>query len=255
MNKIIHDFSDKPPPPIELNYFAEVSKQFQIKYTVNESSVSFYWKQRSNTTASSYKPLGVLRTRVGKTTSQIDIFSSASKSPLFIFHIVSRNANDLLIARLDPNLFDKLFSRTELIVLIASNDGYLYWSPLLDDNSNKQINLLSNTLDPIVYINSFSYRSDFDLDNCLYVLTKSGKLCVYSYFKSSHLSYKISILSHFINSCVAFFDNQRSTHYLVYSTSSHEIYIVRLFDCLKNSSMRSSLLRKFNSSIQLAKGN
>lgn len=129
------------------------------------------------------------------------------------------------------------------------------------DNSTKQsvgLNVLLNTSCQISSVDTFSYRPALIFGeakakavrdpNCLYAVTRSGKLYVYTGAPNGEFSYKICILPHSVEKCIKMSD------FLIYSTDLNEIYALRLLDCFKNVAVEATFIKKFDSIDQLCKG-
>ena len=154
------------------------------------------------------------------------------------------------------------------ILLIGSIDGYIYWQTI--DEKNKGINsinenILINTSFPIVYINSFRFeiarRSPLDdlfnkpkkipnssdktnqTDNCLFAITKSGRIHLFAY--TNEYTYKVCIIPHYIQSCIKFRQGvaNDAKDYFVYSTRNAEVYAFKLEDCFKSVPLQPDLLK------------
>lgn len=266
---------------LELSFVHEC-QPILVKYTVSEYSVTFSWKSASESSnGHEFRPFGTLATRIDQTAL---LFSSASNSRLFCFHILNRSQNiatsknkSIESSTLDASLWDHLFPFADTktpILLIGTHDGYLYWSSLATtrDSPPRPLDLLINTqLSAILDIGTFSSRAyeenPFDTtkksstinyknnnNNCLYIVSKSGKLYVYSTHdndddRQPNVSYKICILPHFIVSAVR--HTIDTTDYLVYWTTSchhhNEIFAVRFVECFLYVNMRATFIKKFHS--------
>lgn len=266
-----------------------------IKYTLNERLTRFSWKPKEQA-GCDFRPLGTLWKQTGDDPQYL--FSNTHSS-LFCFYILSRRQAEKTTSNkpltghiqwLDANLFDRLFpiesnsSNSPPILLIGTHDGYVYWSSLSENHKSQSstLNLLINTfVSPVINVGTFSsvvleenpfkaqQKQNNNInyaDNCVYAVTKSGKIYVYSCsprLQSScrdDVTYKICIMPHFVefavkHSIVA--DNKTtSAHdYLVYSTSSLHVYALRLVDCLRNVYLKSTFVKKYHSLIRLYTSN
>ena len=193
---------------------------------------------------------------------------------LFNFYLINTNSildstkkkvNDL--NKLNSDLYRTLFgaeNSSPPVLLIGCKDGCIYWK-LFDESSTTNLNenILLNASSPIIYINSFRFsdnlRRNFEAvfnnvaskvkqnkdDNCLFTLTKSGRLHLFAFDKE--FFYKVLILPHYIKKCIKFKVKTKSkttAYYLVYFTTSNQIYSIDLEYCLKDTHLDSKLVKK-----------
>jgi hypothetical protein len=193
---------------------------------------------------------------------------------LFNFYLINKNSifdttkkrvNDL--NKLNSDLYRTLFGsekNSAPVLLIGGKDGCIYWKSF-DESSTTNLNenILLNASSPIIYINSFRFsdnlRRNFEAvfnnveskvkqskdHNCLFALTKSGRLHLFAFDKEYF--YKVLILPHYIKKCIKFRVKTQSKaldYYLVYFTMSKQIYAIDLDDCLKDTLLDPKLVQK-----------
>jgi hypothetical protein len=212
--------------------------------------------------------------------SDINLLSLDKSSSLFEFFLL-KSSNDatttsfnrskvdpkLIRSTLDSNLFNILFesSKSEPILLIGTNDGYVYWQNLNNIDSSKPLNdfILLNASSPIIYIQSFRYNhsekqlfdalfksnptskdgknDSFINDNCLFIITKSTRIYLFAY--TTDYIYKSSILPHYIDKCIKYIINKKS--YLIYSNlSDKNVYSIDLEHLLKDKPIKPVIIKR-----------
>lgn len=213
----------------------------------------------------------------------INLFSSDKSSNLFNFYLL-KSSNDatasynksskldlkLINSTLDSNLFNILFgesikSEQSPVLLIGSNDGYVYWYSLNNAECSKPLNdfILINASSPIIYIQSFRYNHSekqlFDAlfksnltskdlkndsminDNCLFIITKSTRIYLFAY--TTDYIYKSCILPHYIDKCIKYINSKKS--YLIYSSlSDKNVYSIDLEHLLKDKPIKPILIKR-----------
>lgn len=272
---------------LELSFYHKC-KPYLIKYTINDNFIEFSWQNRDITT-NEFKLFGILEKNAFNY-NHFDLFSSDLKQslPFQILVLQKLQANNVQavdikfqhqVQNLDPNLFNILFQSYQVntVILTASRDGYVYWSTLNDEKLNDTAldlskRLILNTPSSIIFIDCFSFKNELNifettvsktksnkfkiLENCLFVVTKSGKIYLYAYANGEFI-YKICILSHLIEFCIKhtiFNTNNEATDYLIYSTFSGEIYAIQLSSCFKSTNLKAIQIKTFCSIEKLYKG-
>jgi hypothetical protein len=247
-----------------------------INCKVNEKKVDFHYAIHEISSLTLPNNFDYLCTLNGHPNDAInlEVCSSSESDSLFNFYVV--NKNDLLdsnlkksndLNKLTSDLNSKLFGgekSVQPVLLIGSYDGCIYWKSF-DKMETTELNekILLNASSPIVYISSFKFVNNlsrnFDAvfndnkaskvkqnndDNCLFALTKSGRLHLYAFDKEYF--YKVMILPHYIKRCIKFKARTQSKniiYYLVYSTVSNSIYSINLECCFKDAVLQPKLLK------------
>jgi hypothetical protein len=193
------------------------------------------------------------------------------------FHFIinaSVNNSKNFVSKLNSNLYKTLFpiqntnnhnqgdKSTEMVILISINDSLYYQNINEQSEYTKNIKdkLILNTSSLIVFMstfkasNSFNYKTPFDAisskkltttqsgDNCLFILTKSGRIHLFAY--TFDYVYKLCILSHYINKCYQL--KMKSFNFLIYSTINNEIFAFNMDSCLIEAPIKSILLNKIS---------
>jgi hypothetical protein len=223
-----------------------------------------------------FRPLCKLAHRSdGTDFSLYQFYNSSSRTKCFVFYIINNRFSQ---TRLSSSLINSLFNRGKSkiatdseILLIGTSNGYVFWHPMtrpepMDLNENI---LLSDATSAIVYINSCRFvntkRSAFDAlqpkvnakpsaevnkneDNCLFAVSRNGRVHVYAMSAGQEVSYTCCLLSQKVEICVKFTAKSKDAlpvDYLVYC-SDGECYSVKLSDCVGKQFVRGTCIHGLN---------
>jgi hypothetical protein len=213
------------------------------------------------------------RTKNAFASSAFRFYDSTARVKSFIFHTIhSTNSSKTKISPgLFDSLFNRnkpwrLAHDTE-ILMIGTSDGHVFWFPLNLNSSSKaslpqslnETELVYNPTSPIIYMNSFrntasAKRSPFDAllseaerresakslpqipkseDNGLFVVTKCGRVHVFSY--GSESAYNCCLMYENVEVATKFTDfsgGKTPVDYLVFCSTENSVYSLRLSDCV-----------------------
>ena len=251
-------------------------KKAEFQYTKSDRFYSRDFSQHSKSSGSSMKPpessFNYLCTL--NDASDIEVFSN--QDYMFKFYLIDNSDffGDKSSNKLDLNLYKTLFqpncsnnSRLSPVLLIGAKDGCLYWKCIENSTTNTSLNdnILFDTSSPIICINSFRFavnnrnnRGDLfnkdsknlskinqsNDDNCLFVLTKSGRMHLFAF--GTEYFYKVLVVPHYIKNCIIYKNRSKSkisNDYLVYSTRNNQIFSLKLDNCLKEALIKPKLLK------------
>ena len=200
----------------------------------------------------------------------LEVCCSNKFDSLFNFYLINKNyildSTKKKVNKLNSDLYRILFgteNSSPAVLLIGGKDGCIYWKSFDESSTiNLNENILLNASSPIIYINSFRFsdnlRRNFEAvfnnvaskfkqnkdDNCLFALTKSGRLHLFAF--DNEYFYKVLILPHYIKKCIKFkvkTQSKTTAYYLVYFTMSNQIYSIDLEYCLKDTLLDSKLVK------------
>jgi hypothetical protein len=259
----------------QLNFYHKLDA-YLVKYSIQSDSISYSFKRKVAETFPAESPFLFLASQSLSSvnySNTLDLFVSpqAQTTASFYFHVIASKSSSR--PSLDANLSNFLFACNNFdILLIAVPNGCLHWCAI-EDNSKKRVNelatlderVLLSTTSSIVFIGSFRCSENdlnpflkantttaaaADIDNCLFFVTKCGKIYLFSYLQE--FVHKICILAHKIVTCLKY--TQTGRHFLVYSTHTGQIFFLELVNCLRTSTVKSTFVRKFANVKQILKG-
>ena len=199
--------------------------------------------------------------------SSFRTFDSSSRTPCFVFFLL--NKSQRLSAGLFKSLFNAVSNTKQLpadaqILLIGSNDGYVYWHPLgqyVEQALNNKILLnTSSSTSSVILMDTFRYSPDRkspfsalfndknarsshaaasetnESANCLFAVSKCGRLYLFSFI--DEFSYKVCMLAHNVAACVKFSQNE-----LIYCCTRNNVYSVQLSHCFDSTPIKARLIK------------
>ena len=204
----------------------------------------------------------------------VDIFAKQSINlNSFKFYLLLKNDLNCKVnsifkecPKLKQELFDVIFGKLndhfKPVLLIATLDGVLYWKSLDSNVKRFNDNVIFSVSSSIILINSFkclpaknpidtlfkskssrqSLNDKDTSDNCLFVLTNTGKCYIHSFIEE--YSYRVAILPHYINHALKFnLNNNKNKTYLIYVNNNQNVYSFKIENLLKEITIKPKSLR------------